>query len=42
MPAYEARKSRFTEYKDIMVLLASNYVYALINKELLDIRHFMC
>lgn len=42
MPTYEDKKSRFTEYEDIMGLLASNYVYALINEELLDIRHFMC
>lgn len=42
MFAYEANKSRVTEYKDTIGLLASNYVYALINKELLDIRHFMC
>mgnify|MGYP006983540794 CR=1 FL=1 len=42
MPSYESKKFRFTEYEDIMGLLASNHVYALINEELLDIRHFMC
>lgn len=42
MPAYDDKKSRVTEYKGTIGLLASNYVYALINKELLDIRHFMC
>lgn len=42
MPAYEAKRSRFIEYEDIMGLLASSYSYALNNGELLDIRHFMC
>lgn len=42
MPAYENKQSRVTEYKDIMGILLSGYVYAIINGELLDIRHFMC
>lgn len=42
MYAYIDKKSRFTEYKDTIGILLSDYVYAIINGELLDIRHFMC
>lgn len=42
MYAYIDKKPRFTEYEDTIGILLSDYVYAIINGELLDIRHFMC
>lgn len=36
------KDSRVKEYRDIMGLLLSNYVYGILNGELLDIRHFTC
>lgn len=37
-----SNKSRFVEHKDVMGLLLSNYVYGILNGELLDIRYFTC
>ena len=37
-----SNKSRFVEHKDVMGLILSNYVYGILNGELLDIRHFTC
>ena len=33
---------RVKEYRDVMGLLLSNYVYGILNGEILDIRYFTC
>lgn len=36
------KDSMVKEYRDIMGLFLSNYVYGILNGEILDIRHFAC
>lgn len=36
------KDSMVKEYRDVIGLLLSNYVYGILNGEILDIRYFTC
>lgn len=36
------KDSRFKEYRDVKGMVLSNYVYGILNGEILDIRYFTC